>query len=284
VTPIGRVAIDPDCCCGGGDIIYKLTPCVEMEPCGTATWCDGSDFPKYMTITVSGMSPASDGCWTGCLEQANGDPQPMEMLGVTNLNGTWRVSHSSACSHKWVGVHGGHGGGTTNNWCPGDDNYYANHALDFSDDVTFKIKVYDEDYYAVYAWQDDEDPDTGDPLYPWYHFYCLIDRDDLCADGVAVGESCYDCDYIGPRVAAFGFLQSGGTVSVHVGDIEDEDETGCPGGDVIYTDTDLSADVGGVVQLDDGVWYEVSEYTGDHDSDGPVTVVDRGDSCEDECL
>jgi hypothetical protein len=75
---------------------------------------------------------------------------------------------------------------------------------------------------------------------------------------------------------------TGGTCTLILGDVDNPDAS-CPGGDPIYTDTDLSAYVGGVVQLDDDVWYSVAEDTEGNSSDGEVTVVDDADSCAEVC-
>ena len=53
----------------------------------------------------------------------------------------------------------------------------------------------------------------------------------------------------------------------------------CPGGAVIYTDTDLAASVGKSVLLDDGVCYSVAVNMDEEVSMGGVTVVESYDTC-----
>jgi hypothetical protein len=74
--------------------------------------------------------------------------------------------------------------------------------------------------------------------------------------------------------------QTGGTCTIVPGVTEDP-SVSCPGGDPIYTHTDLSEHYGKVVKLSDGVWYKVDGYGSV--SDGEVTVVASGDSCGAVC-
>ena len=57
----------------------------------------------------------------------------------------------------------------------------------------------------------------------------------------------------------------------------------CPGGDSIYTNTDLSGCVGNIVELDDNVCYTVSVNLINRQPDGDVTVIDSFDNCDDAC-
>ena len=57
----------------------------------------------------------------------------------------------------------------------------------------------------------------------------------------------------------------------------------CPGGNAIYTSSSLAAYVGKVVELDDGVCYQVAYNETSNPTQGYVTVVEVFDSCEDCC-
>lgn len=71
-----------------------------------------------------------------------------------------------------------------------------------------------------------------------------------------------------------------GTVTLYAGDTEGGGR--CPGGSAIYTDTDLSANVGKVVEIG-GVCYAVYDNSDPYASDGAVTVTQSCDDCSDCC-
>jgi hypothetical protein len=89
------------------------------------------------------------------------------------------------------------------------------------------------------------------------------------------------CNYTSPytipneATCALGYGMYGGSVTVyHLNWYASR----MPGGATIYTKTNLLAYVGKVVELNDGVCYQVGDGTG-HASDGAVTVVGSADNC-----
>jgi len=96
-----------------------------------------------------------------------------------------------------------------------------------------------------------------------------------CAAGTAVVSNdlaLVDCDPL--RIRAYG-----GTCTVTWTPLEPR----CPGGSVIYTDTDLSGCVGKVIELNDNVCYEVAVNETSNPTDGEIIAVDSFDDCSDAC-
>ncbi|NLF33266.1 MAG: hypothetical protein GX591_20565 [Planctomycetes bacterium] len=262
------------CCCTR---VYKLTPCYEPGvTCESYESTCGRPAPKYWTAVVAGTSPVA-----GCV--SCGAPYTVasgRWLSAPTVDGTYLLT-GGACS--WgsgiLAASGSFGVGWVDASCTNARTYNIDSkyvSLQWNN-IAGKIGFYIRTDGSEIVWAQ------------CLQFAALQDIAVARCRTITFTQWYYECrvhlgDY--PNAAFSGF--TGGTAIVYAGDIyQAAGTTACPGGDPIYTHAAVGAalgsHVGGVVQLDDGIWYEVEIDTEGHASAGVVTVVDTGDSCAEVC-
>ena len=249
----GLVAIADACCCG--TLIYRLAPCVESADPPHCDDCEAGTTPKFLTVVVSDLNPSTD-----CYNYAHS--HSAKMTGDP-FSATWVLDHDGGCwwsdtqaiAAEWISY--------TSNDCD-DGLAHIHYALDTA--TMFAYWDFD-DAGGKLLWGTMSGGGAGD-----YAFY-----DEQAGGGECDQAHVFTNELAGP-LNGFPY---GGTALVTPGDIYGAGK--CTGGDPIFTDGDLSAYVGKVVELDDGKCYEVSVETEGNPSDGGVTVVAWADDCEDCC-
>jgi len=270
---MGGVWHQAGCCCPPA--IYELTPCVEKG--GACTDCDNGT-PKFWTLIVSGM----DQILNVCCDYTTGHTT-YKITGDFGINDTYLLEQEA-------------GFGNECHW----------------DSLPVKT-VYD-----VGSWWENGscsgEPDVSDieighwaelrklgtnlilevNLQPGCRFPCLLSATRMAFYDIEVTDFCHlpvamtnqndqpvKCGQyeISPGFWATGWA-TGGSAILIPGD-QVTPNARCPGGNPIYTDTDLSLYVGRTVLLNDGICYDVA-VAGDT-SDGPVTVSNDYDDCDACC-
>jgi len=240
-----------ECCCEGEPepADYKLIPCYEVNTECTWPRCPAGT-PLFLTVTFSNVSI--------CTECQGASETSWKASGVLNDSYVleWAGQWDNEC--WWIApekpgpIVTRYGDETD---CTGDSTS--------SETVDIAVRRKDADVSEVWASSNDPEAALFEGSYT-----------DAC-DEVGHATNIYDeC-----TINAFGI---GGTATIVPGDVEDQNSR-CPGGDPIYTDTDLSSCVGKVVELDDGVCYTVEANEDEDVSQGDVTVVDAFANCSDAC-
>jgi len=250
------------CCCG---IIYKLLPCyVANSACSN---CPTNETPERITAVFSGIDASA--CLQ-CFPYPDEQNNSVELLDL-QVDGTYSILGNGIDPCTW-------------------DNYIAE-TLDCGSqsykifgnrtcedppshtDDDFKVLVEisalgSPDLWSVYI------TGIGDI------FYGEAPRTGCNPEGVVLSNTISVCEYPDDLYSA-----TGGTVTLYAGDTGTANPR-CPGGGPIYTDTDLAAYVGDVVEVE-SVCYAVSINTGPEPSDGGVTVTQScancPDCCDDDC-
>lgn len=225
----------------------QFTPCIEAgddcSKCHTET-------PKYVTVVIAGVSLC------GCMNCA-GLGSSMKVEGT--IDGTYVLPQSASDPCKWYKDFGSALGITETHY--NGYNCTGGIAAGPFSSVTMSW-TRSSGYFVVWT--------------PWTKLvnvpYAVTVRE--CLDTVFLDHSTAYCQCSGYR---FG---ERGSVTIYPGDLYGGGR--CPGGSPIYTDTDLSAHVGKVVEIA-AVCYRVQNNPDGDESDGAVTVTQVCDDCPDCC-
>ncbi len=234
---------------------WKLVPCAE----GTSSCTGCSPAPDFITVVITGTSIC-----TVCVEFAT--PAWVKLFDWESLNGTYllpRIINGSCLwdagfpmagkirSYDTVGCTGG---------------LFAS-----CNETEVKIRV----RYNGTAWSVFAVPQDCTSVGTWQSLPVTADCPIQNVSCPANANSVCDTQFLLPW--------GGGTATVWAGDIDGGDR--CSGGETYYTDTDLAAYSGKVVEISEApdTCYLVLQNTDDELSDGNATVIHCWDTCQPCC-
>ncbi len=256
--------------------IYKLTPCYEEAPSSCEDYSDfcGTTPPAVYTLLFTGISPLTtcQACGNSWGEYA------WKFLWAPETNVVIRCPVMPwGC--EWYGEQASNGSLITRlgNDCSGEEGAYANSPL-----LKAGITHQGSKGLVTLVWRASESLYNVVEVRLFASWFTADASHSHCASRFTLlnANPSGPCDR---NIAMFSMGgATGGLCIVYRGDVTNP-AASCPGGDPIYTDTDLRDDVGKVVKLNDNVWYAVSVETGGHPSDGAVSVIARGASCTAVC-
>jgi len=247
---------------------YKLTPCVELV--ADCICCTANTTPKYWTVYPADIE-IDTGCrsGTGCSRNCS----------YLNLEAAYVVEHVDGCTWEL--------------WDTSPDTDLVSYPA--TTDCTGTSYNAPRLWVRFRCYQVDEEAPAG----PYYYALAIkiytydgeTQKDDfgiyaeLTADQFddAIDCTAYTHTHDNDSTAwNYTWIGKNGSAIVVPGD-RITPGVRCPGGNPIYTDTDLSAAVGKVVELDDGVCYKVENNPDCIANQGAVTVVQTCDDCPDCC-
>ena len=258
------ITMKKKCCCPSVATIYKLTPCVEAGP--TCSGCTQTP-PKFYTLEFTGI-----GANTDCIPDVDiGDLFSRKIVSSGTLNPTVVCEFTGETvtgTCRWNGTFGTPSGWVNYSYSPERD-CTGPKSTNTGISVTVQIVI----FFEV--------PFDSVRLAYFYDTDGLTRVEIFKSDSVVPSNACVTTYSASNGTDQDPLFYSGGSCLATPGDIFGSSR--CPGGAAIFTDTNLSANVGGVVELNDGVCYQVSEDTEDNVSDGGVTVVQSCNNCPNCC-
>ena len=260
-------AVHEDCCCAA----YKLIPCYEeTEDCYA---CAEGTTPAWITVVISGIHLVSE-----CLNMEGVYCYPTSINGVgMAINATFVCAFDNICFGQLDPGSLHYTYWSSPDCSPGEGEAHEANSSTI-------ILRYLED--GSYKWFVEVDANWGGIWGDYFHvFYGIVEgQPESChIQGVTIpNELSIGVDCTGTAIESHPhwYVASGGTAALWAGDIEGEGR--CPGGASIYTNTDLSAYVGKIVEIGN-VCYAVYENPDPNPSDGAVNVTNSYDYCEDCC-
>lgn len=250
---------------------YKLIPCiVEGSDCNR---CIDGITPLEVSVTFH------DIVWcTGCIENRDYDTKWTSPPPV--FSGPYVLQQTSSCTWgAWINGTAAYVNYPEDNCTgtPGATQYITKFYLEVKRwvaDYVPRISV-NMDGYQTGLWGPEYDRSV---FVGWLDVSSLDD----CPEDRTVPDGS-DCTYQSDWTYTPGH-EAGAYAVVVAGDTEDPNPR-CPGGDPYYTNTDLAADVGNIIEIseDEGICYKVTVNTDNESADGTATKIHCWTTCEKCC-